>query len=596
MSSPSTSNHNRYPLTEATTTDLRAYFPSVHHEPSTAMWSALSDQAKAMEDMANGVAKECFYLSALDPGIGKTQTLYSFVRNLVHSEPHKDVGVLICLGRLEEVENFVNGIKKSGEMPSTAIAVLTSNEALNALGHPIPQEAQVLVTTQQRIEKRQRGKLLSGTDEWNFKGKPRAVRVWDETFIPGRAVTLDTDAMAGLFGILSTISPELRERVKDTFNKVEEAPDGSTFTVPDFAEEYGISIFQVIHAIGAKARVGQKEAATDLWHLSGRTVSVRRCSLNKSTLVDYRETLPPDLAPMLILDASGRVRSTYKDLEARGLLVRLREATKRYDNLTINVWDRGGGKSAFAKHGEELCKEVARMVLTKPEEPWLIITHKPDPMAGDYERCIRQHLQGAKVDVEFITWGNHMATNAFVDRPNVILAGTLFYSIPQYEGVKRTAAARRAPDGPVSAEEIAEVRLGEFKHHVLQALCRGSVRRCIGASCAPCTAYIIADSRHGFLEALADVFLGATVQQWREEGWILSGCVGRAVAYLRAWAETAAAGATVRFTEVAKAIGMSPENFKKDVRSHDDFQEALATYGIVEVGGSQRKNAFSLAA
>ena len=595
MSSTSVSNHNTRTLVETTINDLKAYFSSVRHEPSPDMWSAISDQVRAMDNMANEAAENRFFLSALDPGVGKTQALYSFVRNLVRSAAHSGVGVLICLGRLEEVGNFVEGIKAGWEMPSTALAILTSDKELNALGHPIPQEAQVLVTTQQRIERRQKGGLMSGSDEWNFRGNPRAVRVWDETFLPGHAVTLDTDAIAGLLGVLSGINPDLRERVRGVFNEAEEVKDGSTITVSDFAEEYGVGLLQVIRAIGRKGPEWQKKAAADLWHLSGRAVSVRRCSLNKSTLVDYRETLPPDLAPMLILDASGRVRSTYKDLEARGLLVRLREAVKRYDDLTITVWNQGGGKSTFAKHGDDLCREVGRMVLTKPDEKWLVITHKPDS-AADHERCVRQHLQGVQADVAFTTWGNHMATNAFVDRPNVILAGTLFYSLPQYEGVKRTAAARRAPDGPVTAEEIDEVKLGEFKHHLLQALCRSAVRRCVGGSCAPGNAFIIADNRHGFLETLTEVFPGATVRQWRPEGWALSGFVGKAVDFLRAWAETASADAKIKFTQVAKAIGMSPENFKGDVRTHTDFQEATAELGLVEVGGAQRKNAFALAA
>ncbi len=595
MSSSSVSNHNTRTLVETTINDLKAYFSSVRHEPSPDMWYAISDQVKAMEDMANGAEKNRLYLSALDPGVGKTQTLYSFVRNLTRSAAHTDVGVLICLGRLEEVRNFVEGIKAGWEMPSTALAVLTSDKELNALGHPIPQQAQVLVTTQQRIERRQKGGLISGSDEWSYRGNPRAVRVWDETFLPGHAITLDTDAIAGLLGVLSGINPNLRERVRGVFNEAEEAKDGTTITVPDFAEEHGVGLPQVIRAIGDRGPMWQREAAADLWHLSGRTVSVRRCSRSKSTLVDYRETLPPDLAPMLILDASGRVRITYKDLEARGLLVRLREAVKRYDDLNITVWNQGGGKSAFAKHGDELYREVARMVLTKPDEKWLVITHKPDATA-DHERCVRQRFQGVQVDVAFTTWGNHMATNAFVDRPNVILAGTLFYSLPQYEGLKRTAAARRAPDGPVTAEEIDEVKLGEFKHHLLQALCRSAVRRCVGASCAPGSAFIIADSRHGFMGALTEVFPGATVRHWRPEGWALTGFVGKAVDFLRAWAETASADAKIKFTEVAKAVGMSPENFKGDVRPHRDFQEAMAELGLVQVGGAQRKNAFALAA
>jgi hypothetical protein len=44
--------------------------------------------------------------------------------------------------------------------------------------------------------------------------------------------------------------------------------------------------------------------------LSGKTVSVRRDGAYGNTMLDYRETLPQGLAPLVVLDASGRVRST----------------------------------------------------------------------------------------------------------------------------------------------------------------------------------------------------------------------------------------------------------------------------------------------
>ncbi|WP_146207503.1 hypothetical protein [Azospirillum sp. TSH20] len=570
---------------------MKEYFTSVGHSPSRSMWEALSDQAKAMEAMAAGTALPSLYLSSLDPGVGKTQTLYAFVRNLVRSPAHAGVGVLICLGRLEEVRSFVQGMNAFGVLPPTAVAVMTSDPALNALGHPVPQEAQVLVTTHQRLE-RMRGRRLSDASAFFYQGRPRAVRVWDESFLPARAVVLNTNIIAGLLETLSTINPDLRARIMATVNEVEGLPDNSTYTVPDFAAEFGIGLPKVMRAMGRRAPTRLKDAAADLWHLSGRTVSVRCGNRDGWALVDYRDSLPPDMAPMLILDASGRVRATYDDMEARGLLARLQSAVKRYDNLTVHLWDKGGGKSSFSNHGDELCKEVARMVLTKPQEPWLVIVHNPDPTGGDYERLIRQHLQAADVDVAFLTWGNHMATNAYVDRPNVILAGTLFYGTAQYEALKRSVADQRASDASVSAEALARVKMGETMHHLLQALCRASVRRCVGDGCPPTNAYVIGDSRHDFKGALAEAFPGARVRPWRPEGLKLTGYVAKAIAYLTEMAKVVQAGAKVRFKEVAQAIGMKPENFNKDVREHSVFSEALDELGIVEVGGKLRKTSF----
>ena len=63
-------------------------------------------------------------------------------------------------------------------------------------------------------------------------------------------------------------------------------------------------------------------------------------------MLDYRDTIPSDLAPMVILDASGRCRHTYRLMEEewRENLVRLKEVCKDYSNLEINVWPCGGAR------------------------------------------------------------------------------------------------------------------------------------------------------------------------------------------------------------------------------------------------------------
>jgi hypothetical protein len=84
--------------------------------------------------------------------------------------------------------------------------------------------------------------------------------------------------------------------------------------------------------------------------ISGRRVVVRRDRPGGNACVDYIDTVPHDLAPILVLDASGRqgVRILYKDMETkRGLITPLKSAPKSYENLTIHVWRRGGGKTAW---------------------------------------------------------------------------------------------------------------------------------------------------------------------------------------------------------------------------------------------------------
>jgi hypothetical protein len=61
--------------------------------------------------------------------------------------------------------------------------------------------------------------------------------------------------------------------------------------------------------------------------------------------IHYREILPPDLEPILVCDASGQLRLTYKLWKLhRGNLVELYLPGKTYGNLRIRWWNRGAGK------------------------------------------------------------------------------------------------------------------------------------------------------------------------------------------------------------------------------------------------------------
>ena len=57
--------------------------------------------------MADGTAPPRFFLSSLDPGVGKTTALVHFVKALLRSEQHEGVAVLLCLSRLEEITRLV---------------------------------------------------------------------------------------------------------------------------------------------------------------------------------------------------------------------------------------------------------------------------------------------------------------------------------------------------------------------------------------------------------------------------------------------------------------------------------------------------------
>lgn len=252
------------------------------------------------------------------------------------------------------------------------------------------------------------------------------------------------------------------------------------------------------------------KAIEAVWQLFGRTVTVRR--RHRVSILDYRESLPADLQPVLVLDASARVRTTYDLWERhRGGMVRLPSATKSYAGLTIGVWDRGGGKDAFYYDAQTIAEGVAKTIMKRPNEDWLVVHHKATA-SYDFEKLVKQRLSTDAGKVKFVTWGRHDATNDFARIPNVILAGVLFKPEPVYEATGRASAALPSASG--AFEWTDKVRRGEHAHGILQALCRGSVRRLQNGSCPASRAFIIAHKGSGIPALLGRVFPGASIGEW----------------------------------------------------------------------------------
>ena len=130
-----------------------------------------------------------------------------------------------------------------------------------------------------------------------------------------------------------------------------------------------------------------------------------------NTLLDYRNHLPDDFFPVVILDASGRVRATYDSWEKDPARSRpTDDSTKRYDNLAIHVWNRGGGKERFRTQASDLIEGIARPSDTKPDDPGWSFLHKEDEWHFPGKKRIPDlrklliDLLSKPENVEILTW------------------------------------------------------------------------------------------------------------------------------------------------------------------------------------------------
>ena len=409
--------------------------------------------------------------------------------------------------------------------------MLTSDTELNALGCGRPARARVLFTTHSMVEKRCEGRRFSEVAALHYRGSPREVRIWDEAILPGQTLTISRDTLASLLKPLRGHYPALTEAIDDLVTKLKTEQDGTLSWLPDLGEQHGVDLNDALRVVDGGPSE-QAAAVEALWFLFGKCVTIRRDGAYGNTMLDYRDTLPDDIKPLLALDASARVRTVYRFWEdRRGGITFLPEAVKRYDAHTIHVWKVAGSKSGFKKDGHRLVEGIASTIRSKPDEEWLVVHHKTG-IKMDFETEVRTLLQDDGRGVHFLHWGAHDATNKFAHVPNVILAGTLFLPTSYYEALGRLASGHPSARGPFADEDTRKVTLGEHHHLILQALCRGAVRRCVGGGCPPTDTYVIASRGSGIPQSLAAIFPGARMVPWRPVAKALRGKVAEAVAFI----------------------------------------------------------------
>ncbi|SER75730.1 hypothetical protein SAMN04490244_1112 [Tranquillimonas rosea] len=531
--------------------------------------------------MAEGESLPRFHLSSLDPGTGKTLLVKHFIKTLLSSSNHEEVAVLVCVSRLEEVDRMWVAL----EACQDEVAIWTGDEEVNAKSSTPVSEARVLLTTQQKLEAVCQGNSFKATTAFHYLGRPREVRIWDESFLPGTEGLLSSDDLGGLLGYFRRSAPELCSALENLQDELKLAAHGDILDVPSLEEmggQVGIAEVQRVGNAETTSLVDKKRLER-LCHAVGDSLPVHRNNLGEIKLLDYRDTLPDDLAPMMILDASGRCRETYALMESeRQSLVRLPSAVKDYSNLKISLWAKGSSKASHWRDKEEvLIQGIAEAVMTRPDEEWLIFHHKELTYLRD--RLEAYLPDGLSDQLNFLTWGHHHGTNAFAHVPNVILASLLFLPPEVYETRARLCAGTSTTE-TVCEKTCLSMESGELQNDVLQALCRASVRGMQAeGTCPPCRAWIIAAKATGLEDRLPELFPGCRVEPWRPtKATKLSGSIRKALDVIDRWTHEGG-GDEIVFAEVAEAIGMSLKDFNKRVAKDPRFKRELAKRDFDEV-------------
>jgi hypothetical protein len=370
---------------------LRERFASYGHFPSEDHWKGLAAVAQAIEDMAEGRA-ECEYsYSSLATGMGKTSVLLEAIRQMRKDPAYAEVGIVVFCSRLDQIERMIAELN----LPRVEFAVETgqANMDLNQRGRgrfnrngkwvSEHQQAPILFTTQAKLLT---VVALRFSDEfesfWRFNNRPRQVRVWDEAVMPAKPLVLTPNQILELASQLDLLrESRAADELRAVTAELQEAAaaNGKTFGLPSFEWFWSIESPEAIPLFDELDSPGNI-----LFRMAGRLVRLFRdpsSSAGDGTTITYRELLPKDLAPMLILDASGDLRVTYKacrrhtsseqtNLHSAGVSIARRfgdglgKGTFPNQSASVRVWLRGPWPlSGNSKVIEKL------VAITEGEEP-----------------------------------------------------------------------------------------------------------------------------------------------------------------------------------------------------------------------------------
>jgi hypothetical protein len=548
-------------------------FQDRKHNPSGKLRVGLKAIQKTLTAMLDGTSKRHYFLSSLDPGVGKSSAIIDWITEYMNM--YKDGqcpdGVVICLERKSEIERYV----KDSKLDHASFGVLVGNDEpeLNALGvgDGNQQKAVVLFTTQEQIRRRTKGCSIDDVEVFSYNGKPRRVKVWDESLMIGKGIVLNPLAIGATFLPLSRVSKEHVSAAEELMTVLKACVGESIIlpVLPELPRDFLVNL-----------RDSRERDLIDMiWKLSGLTVKIKKEG-EYNIVIDCLKTLPCNFPPCLVLDASRRLKKTYDIQHSRfGNVVDLPTGEKSYRNLTVNVWDRSAGKGIY-KELSEIMPDIVDVIKERNGEEFMFLMHK------DYVEDVKYELRKRLLEVDqdlfkYCTWKQHTATNDFKDIHNVIMLAPLECPDSVYEAETKAAGLMTADSGIVPPQDLVnEVKLGEMCSDILQGFTRSAIRQSEGDTCPPCRVWMIAHPSRGLRRELPKIFPDCVVMDWKTKGFKLTRKQQEIFDLIKATKETLAAG-TQSFpaTPVRNALRMISAQFKRALE-HPSLKKALDSIGL----------------
>ena len=535
-----------------------------------------------MEQALYGRLKSAIYLMSADCGAGKGEAVQSLLKDWKCKGFPGDGGAIIFVATLAEVDAYT---RRAG-LERADYAVFTPDETYKTYGagRHAAQDVPVLFATHSMAGKRLHG-LASFADanDFLYRGRARALRVWDESFSPADYASFELNDLRMLPGSLRGCAKADIAVIEGLLPDKADLVAGVMLDIPTTIGEVADAVFKS----GKKLPERGKVAMEALAKLAGTRALVSGSHGEGWKLTGIGRPMPTDIGPLFVLDASARLSNRYDDWSAYGLdIVRLDPALIEYSPLTIHCWDKGCGKTVL-RNGSERSKiygAITALINEKVDESFLLVMAKEFSRTDTAGRSfLPDELHSGFIDPERVhvtTWGRHLGSNEFRDVANIVLLGAYEYGDGAYDAI--TLAGTGVTAAMPTDKERRSTRDSEFMHNVYQAVCRIRVRNRIGAVCSPANAYFIMPDSDYRRALIGHTFPGCTIETWlpaltATRQWKADLVLEKVLAALKG-------RSIVSFKDIRDSCGSDERSFLTKVLKQSRFLEALERHKITVKG------------
>jgi len=498
----------------------------------------------------------------LDVGLGKTESAVALVASAHQlGLPHS---VLIASSKVADLAQMY-GRLMANDVPPNRVAVWHSKRAKEALGvqcssKKARNERPYLLVCHER--------LRLGRQDLAYRSQPHDLTIWDESLVTSshRVLSLlDLDrwtrwlvpCVRGTFYGKAAI--EWCMEVVELLNKARE--NGATsepIRLPNLQPDLRDNLIGAVENAAGKRRLKDIQPILGLLENgSDNPVRLRMTGEESTTVVTIEVSVPDDLNPIAILDASHPIRELVdrshgsivedpwfverkrKERESKERGDGLVSPIKSYRRVVGRIWKHAAGKDVFTnplrkKTRQTLLAEVAKDVgsaVVPENEPVLFFVPKQAPGTPNVERELREAMDQADVPTRLqkvegkragpprfhvLHWGLETSTNAFSG------VKYLYCVSAPYRDRDEISVAIAARDRDLmadpDAEEVLRVVRSEVAYKLHQAIGRTACRVVENGVAMPVTFSLILPPEDALAirELLDEVMPELTWEPWNE--------------------------------------------------------------------------------